>query len=248
MDHRRIARTLLVGLFALATAPSLTAQVLKDNGVVTDTPAHDPDEPLSQVEEMPSFPGGKEAMKAYLSENIRYPDVAREQGVEGKVIVAFVVERDGIITNVKDGPGIDGGCKEEAVRVVQHMPKWVPGKQDGKAARVRCYVPVVFNLSRTADTLELACDTVVFGHSYPLKQVAPDGRIIAFGHRDAKGRKTGKWCYLRGEEILRMEGEYHKDVRVGTWWMNDREFFVYDRNGKIMRKGSGMRGGKAIPF
>lgn len=97
-------------------------------------------------------------------------------------------------------------------------------------------------------TVEMACDTVVFGYSYKAKQVAPDGRIIAFGQHDARGRKTGNWCHLRSEDMLRMEGRYKKDVRVGVWWMNDREFFTYDRSGKIIRKGSGMRGGNAVPF
>lgn len=98
------------------------------------------------------------------------------------------------------------------------------------------------------DTVEVACDTVVFGHRYKAKQVAPDGRIIALGQHDAQGRKTGTWCHLRGEDMLRMEGRYRKGTRVGIWWMNDREFFTYDRKGEIIRKGSGTRGRGAVPF
>ena len=99
-----------------------------------------------------------------------------------------------------------------------------------------------------SDTLDIACDTIVFGLHYELKQVSPDGRIVAFGHRDAKGRKTGSWCLLRDDDTLRMEGEYRKNLRVGTWWMNNREFFRYDHYGKLIGKGSGIRGSGAIPF
>ena len=102
--------------------------------------------------------------------------------------------------------------------------------------------------SAQADTLELPCDTNVFGQHYALKQLVTDGRIVAFGHRDAKGRKTGLWCEFRQEDASRMEGAYRKGVPFGVWWMNDREFFTYDRKGRIISKGSGMRGSKAIPF
>ena len=98
------------------------------------------------VEQMPSFPGGDEKMYKYLGNNIKYPQVARETGIQGRVVVNFVVEPDGSVSNVKVLRGIGGGCDEEAMRVVKAMPKWTPGKQRGKAVRVSYTLPVVFKL------------------------------------------------------------------------------------------------------
>lgn len=98
------------------------------------------------VEEMPSFPGGDQKMMEYVAKNIKYPQIARETGVQGKVFVNFVVEPDGSVSNVKILRGIGGGCDEEAMRVVKSMPKWKPGKQRGKPVRVSYNLPVNFRL------------------------------------------------------------------------------------------------------
>ena len=95
---------------------------------------------------MPSFPGGPAALMKFLSENIKYPVVAQENGVQGRVVVAFVVERDGSITDVHIARGVDPSLDKEAVRVVKSMPKWTPGKQNGSAVRVKFNVPVAFRL------------------------------------------------------------------------------------------------------
>ncbi len=98
------------------------------------------------VEEMPGYPGGDAKMYEYLVKNIKYPQIARESSIQGRVFVNFVVEPDGSVTNVKVLRGIGGGCDEEAMRVVKSMPKWKPGKQRGKAVRVSYTLPVVFKL------------------------------------------------------------------------------------------------------
>jgi len=98
------------------------------------------------VEEMPEFPGGIAKLGDYLAKNIKYPQMARESGVQGKVFITFVVEPDGHVSNVKVVRGIGAGCDEEAVRVIKNMPKWKPGKQRGKAVRVSYNVPVNFKL------------------------------------------------------------------------------------------------------
>ena len=98
------------------------------------------------VEEMPSFPGGQGALMAFLNSNIKYPVVAQENGVQGRVIVGFVVERDGSITDVKVMRSVDPSLDREAQRVVKAMPRWKPGKQNGSAVRVKYTVPVVFRL------------------------------------------------------------------------------------------------------
>jgi len=105
-----------------------------------------PKEIFTVVEEQPGYPGGDEARIKYLQENIKYPDEAKELGVQGKVFVTFVVEVDGSITDVKVLRGIGAGCDEEAIRVVKNMPKWVPGKQRGVPVRVQFNLPIKFTL------------------------------------------------------------------------------------------------------
>ena len=98
------------------------------------------------VEEMPSSPGGEAKLMEYVAKNIKYPQIARETGIQGRVFVGFVVEPDGSISNVKLLRGIGGGCDEEAMRVIKSLPKWKPGKQRGKAVRVSYQIPVFFKL------------------------------------------------------------------------------------------------------
>ena len=98
------------------------------------------------VEEMPAYPGGDQKLMEYVAKNIKYPQIARETGIQGRVFVGFVVEPDGSVSNVKVLRGIGGGCDEEAMRVVKNMPKWKPGKQRGKAVRVSYMLPVNFKL------------------------------------------------------------------------------------------------------
>lgn len=98
------------------------------------------------VEQMPSFPGGPSALMQYLSTNIKYPVVAQENGVQGRVVVSFVVERDGSITDVQVARSVDPSLDREAQRVVRSMPRWIPGKQNGQAVRVKYNVPVAFRL------------------------------------------------------------------------------------------------------
>ena len=98
------------------------------------------------VEEMPDFPGGMQKLADYLAKNIKYPQMARESGIQGRVFINFVVEPDGSISNVNVMRSLGGGCDEEAVRVVKSMPKWKPGKQRGKPVRVSYILPVNFKL------------------------------------------------------------------------------------------------------
>ena len=98
------------------------------------------------VEEQPSFPGGEQARMRYLSNNIDYPQLARESGIQGTVYVTFVVEKDGSITDVRVLRGIGGGCDKEAIRVVKEMPRWEAGMQRGKPVRVQFNMPIRFTL------------------------------------------------------------------------------------------------------
>jgi protein TonB len=129
-----------------------------DVDVDIETQAYVPDEPVIKkeevkepeifvvVEEMPSFPGGDKALYEYLAKNIKYPAVAKDNGIEGKVYIKFVVNEDGSVSQAQVARGIGGGCDEEALRVVKDMPKWKPGKQRGKNVKVWYTLPVYFKL------------------------------------------------------------------------------------------------------
>ena len=98
------------------------------------------------VEKMPQFPGGQQALFEYLSKNIRYPVIAQENGLQGRVICKFVVNYDGSIVDIVVVRSVDPSLDKEAVRVIQSMPKWQPGEQRGKAVRVKYTLPVNFRL------------------------------------------------------------------------------------------------------
>ena len=127
----KVALMMLVLLFSFMTS---TAQT-KKNDMVFDV-----------VEVMPQFPGGQIAMLQYLMKNIKYPEQAMKEGIQGRVTVRFIVEKDGSISDVKPVLSVHPLLNKEAVRVVESMPKWTPGKQNGKPVRVRFNLPVMFKL------------------------------------------------------------------------------------------------------
>ncbi len=98
------------------------------------------------VEEMPSFPNGQDELMKFFGQNVKYPEIARRAGVEGKVFVQFVVGKDGRVGQVSIAKGIGAGCDEEAIRVVKMMPNWTPGKQNGRPVLVQVIVPIIFKL------------------------------------------------------------------------------------------------------
>lgn len=106
----------------------------------------DTEEIFEIVEEPTSFPGGMQELMKWLGKNIKYPDLAADNGIQGRVMVRFVVERDGSTSNVEIARSVDPSLDKEAIRVVKAMPKWNPGKQRGKAVRQRFVLPVQFRL------------------------------------------------------------------------------------------------------
>jgi protein TonB len=98
------------------------------------------------VEQMPIFPGGMPGLSQYLSSTLRYPGEAQEAKVQGTVFVGFVVDKTGVIRDVTMLKGIGHGCDEEAMRVIQLMPAWTPGRQDGRQVSVRFTIPIRFIL------------------------------------------------------------------------------------------------------
>ena len=119
----------------------------KDPAEVIDSSATKEDEEWMGViiEEYPSFPGGEEALYDFINKNLQYPEAAREANITGTVVVAFAIEKDGTISNVRILRDLGYGCGEEAVRVVKMMPKWNPGKQDGVIVRSEFVLPIKFN-------------------------------------------------------------------------------------------------------
>jgi len=128
----KVALMMLVLLFSFMTS---TAQTKKNNMV------------YDVVEVMPQYPGGQIAMLKYIMENIKYPKQIMEEGIQGRVTVRFIVEKDGRVSNVRLLRSVQPSLDKEAIRVVKSMPKWTPGKHNGKPVRVRFNLPVMFKLN-----------------------------------------------------------------------------------------------------
>ena len=128
---------------------------LTDTEVKVETDAIEQEGPVFQVvEEMPEFPGGMGACMKWMADNIKYPKDAMEKKQEGRVIVQFIVERDGSITHIEVKRSVSPSFDAEAVRVVGTMPKWEPGKQRGKVVRVKYTLPVMFRLNKDTEVKE----------------------------------------------------------------------------------------------
>lgn len=138
-----------IGTFDVKGNDDANGEVLKAKEVIAEPepPKHEEENKVFDiVEQEPMFPGGKTALMKYLSEHTKYPVVAQENGVQGRVTVQFVVEKDGSISDVHVLRGVDPSLDKEAVRVVKSMPRWTPGKQNGINVRVNYRVPVLFRL------------------------------------------------------------------------------------------------------
>lgn len=120
------------------------AELREHKVIVEEKPVEE--KPFVTVEQMPTFPGGEVEMQKFIRDNLRYPVVAQEAGIQGRVTLRFVVSKTGTIENVTVVRGIDPSCDKEAVRVVQSMPKWIPGKQNGLNVPVYFNLPIQFRL------------------------------------------------------------------------------------------------------
>ena len=137
-----------IGAFTVEGNDEVGGEVLKAKEEIAapEPPKEEESKVFDVVEQMPSFPGGQAALMQWLSSNISYPVIAAENGVQGRVIVQFIVEKDGSITDVQVVKSVDPSLDKEAARVVKAMPKWIPGKQNGAEVRVKFTVPVTFKL------------------------------------------------------------------------------------------------------
>ena len=178
------------------------------------------DDVFDEVDEIPQFPGGMAGMMQYLSSNIRYPKDAKESGAQGRVIVSFIIEKDGSISNAKVAKPTYSSLDEEALRVVSNMPKWTPGKQNGEAVRVKYSIPVSFRLnSKETPNAEGA-----------IKTAEPSEEQVDI---DMKGR-----IFINGKEVKRylFDGSHPQDNiltrAIANIMINDAEHFDYVIDGE----------------
>ena len=121
-------------------------QDIADFREVIAEPVVEEEKPYEAVEQMPTFPGGETELMKFIRDNLKYPVIAQENGIQGRVILRFVVSKTGAIDNVTVLRSLDPTCDKEAIRVVKSMPKWIPGKQNGNNVPVYFTLPVVFKL------------------------------------------------------------------------------------------------------
>ena len=140
---RLVITTLLLFVGMTMSYAQTKAQPVKE---ATTSSQDDPEKVYEAVDESPSFPGGLDALIKYLASNIQYPQEAVKSMIQGKVILQFVIERDGTIGDLGVRQGVDPLLDAEAIRVVRSMPRWTPGKKDDKAVRCHFILPVVFCL------------------------------------------------------------------------------------------------------
>lgn len=126
---------------AIETEPSINGQ-----GAAEDKANNEP-VGMGLLEKYPEFPGGQDAFNKYISRNLRYPIAARENNIGGRVIVSFIIEKDGNLSNIRVVRGIGGGCDDEAIRVLRKSPSWTAGLQNGQKVRVAYTMPIFFQLA-----------------------------------------------------------------------------------------------------
>ena len=167
---------------------------------------------------MPQYPGGKDKLLQYLSMSIRYPKEAEMAGVQGRVIGAFIVEKDGSITGARIDKSVDKSLDAEALRIINEMPKWKPGMQDGKPVRVKYMVPVTFRISGTevkddvtlrekdnvlSEVHVMGEDYKASSFSYYVEDVSVDATILktidpkTIDHMDVLKKKPGQKAQIR---------------------------------------------------
>lgn len=133
----------------LNTAPTLGQESSEFGGIFEDNTPKQEEETYEvfSLQRPPAFPGGEKELIQYLAKNIRYPELAREANIQGRVILSFVIDKDGQVKDVSIIKDIGGGCGKEAMRVVQNMPRWLPGEANGVKVKVRFTLPVNFKLN-----------------------------------------------------------------------------------------------------
>jgi TonB family protein len=198
------------------TVEDAATPVAKGTVTPNDEPAFD------VVEEMPQFPGGMQALMEFLSKTIRYPKEAFEANKQGRVIANFVIETDGSISEAKVVKSVDPSLDEEAIRVINAMPNWTPGKQSGKAVRVKYTVPINFRLDgskpkddNNAKVLQAASAGNIFltsGDPAKTPLVIVDGKEVPYENlKTIAPDDVESINVLKDQAAVKMYGEKGKD-------------------------------------
>jgi len=174
-------------------------------GVEEFTPVEQNPEYFDVVEQMPEFPGGAQALFSYIGKNIHYPKVAEEAGIQGRVIVTFVVMKDGSIGEVKVAKGVSPELDEEAVRCVKSMPKWKPGMQRGEAVNVKYTMPLSFRLDKAKK--DDAADKISVLKQIPGAKVDENGNVTINGKPVKKMLVDGKQVVVEGKKVSSQEAD-----------------------------------------
>ena len=172
---------------------------------------------FDKVDEVPQFPGGFAGLMQYLKTNVHYPEDAKEAGAQGNVIVSFIVEKDGSISNAKVTKPTNSSLDEEALRVISAMPKWTPGKQNGEAVRAKYSLPVSFR-QKDKDLISEMSESTSFRD---LTKRLPGTEI------DENGKIT-----INGKEVKRVvfdvfDGDNPLATTIANIMLNDAEYFDY---------------------
>lgn len=156
----------------------------------------DPNQPYDVVEKMPQFPGGTGKLFEFLSMNVKYPAEAEKNDVQGRVIVTFVVEKDGEVSNAKVVKSVNPALDAEALRVINAMPKWTPGMQGGEPVRVKYTVPVTFRLQGKDSNIGNAKADINKGANVLSEMV-----VVGFGKQDDAASAKLPLCVVDGETV-----------------------------------------------
>lgn len=143
-DEEEIEEEIEVELDMEIEEEAIVEEIVISEAVIEE---EETDEIFTIVEDKAKYPGGDQAFYRYIATNLKYPETARRMGIEGRVYVSFVVEKDGSLTDVQAIKGIGAGCDEEAVRIVKASPNWNPAKQRGRPVRSRVIIPLIFTLN-----------------------------------------------------------------------------------------------------
>lgn len=205
-----LTTTLLVLFFACSSPDNKQVDITEESRSETEAT-------FEVVEVMPEYPGGMEALIEYLGSNIKYPEEAKNENIEGKVFVNFIVEKDGSIGETTVLRGIGGGCDEEAVRVVNNMPDWTPGTQRGEPVKVSYNLPINFALDN--DDKKVTIINVIDDTDpvFTLVEVMPE----------FPGGKKALMQYLA--ENITYPAEAKKEGVQGRVFIN----FTIEKNGKV---------------
>ena len=190
------------------TVDSTATPVAKAAVTPNDEPAFD------VVEEMPQFPGGMQALMEFLSKNIRYPKEAFEANKQGRVLANFVIETDGSISEAKVVKSVDPSLDEEAIRVISAMPNWTPGKQSGKAVRVKYTIPINFRLDGSKPKDDNVVKDVYLMTSDPAKTplLIVDGKEVPYENlKSIAYVDVESVSVLKDQAAVKMYGEKAKD-------------------------------------